>query len=328
MEWPLAKTCGGCNMTMKEEKSPFYRFMESVRNKKTYFWEWEHGNNGNRLITMGVQRILKETGCELVESPEVGEQILTDGGGQFQDVFPRAFEKIAFLRREYPSLPIIMAPQIFGVRNVNFREICEISKSPFILFARDYISAESLREANLPACCQVHISQDPAFELQGSDFITNLVQESSEKHVLVAMRKDDFIRKDKPRTARLLARAKGTWLPKKIRRPLSWVRDRMVAHLSKDIITSILKQEKVGRELPKIYRDVSSSVSFEEFVAAIRDAALVVTNRLHTAVLGNLLNKRVVLICSGEYHKHKVKGVYDFSMSGPNSRTSLYVTDG
>lgn len=310
-------------MTMKEQKSPFYRFMENVRNKKTYFWEWEHGNNGDRLITMGVQRILRETGCELADSPEVAEQILMNGGGWFPDSLPNAFEKIANCRRKYPSLPLIMAPQIFGVRNVNFREICEISKSPFILFARDYISAESLREANLPVHCQVHLSQDPAFELQGSDFITNLVQESSEKHVLAAMRKDSPMRKDKLLTARLLARAKGTWLPKKIRRPFSWVRDRMVAHLSKDIIASILKQEKVGRELPKIYRDVSSSVGFEEFVAAIRDAALIITDRLHVAVFGHLLGKRVVMVCGPK----KLKAVYDFSMSGPNSRTSLYVTD-
>jgi len=314
-------------MTMKEQKSPFYRFMESVRNKKTYFWEGEHGNNGDHLITMGAQRVLGETGCKLVDSPDKAEQIVINGGGRFQDVFPRAFEKIAYYRREYPSLPLIMAPQVLRVRNVNFREICEISKSPFILFVRDNTSAESLREANLPSHCQIHISQDPAFELQDSDFITNLVHESSEKHILVAMRKDIPMRKTEMLSARLLARAKGTWLPKKIRRPFSWVRDRMVAHLSKDIITSILKQEKVGRELPKIYRDVSSSVSFEEFVAAIRDAALIITDRLHVSVFGHLLGKRVVIVCGPGSVGEKLRSVYDFSMSGPNSRTSLYVTD-
>jgi exopolysaccharide biosynthesis predicted pyruvyltransferase EpsI len=221
-----------------------------------------------------------------------------------------------------------MAPQIFGVRNVNFREICEISKSPFVLFVRDNTSDESLREANLPSHCQVYTSQDPAFELQGSDFITNLVHESSEKHILVAMRKDIPMRKNELLSARLLARTKGTWLPKKIRRPLSWVRDRLVAHLSKDIIAGILKQEKIGRELPKIYRDVSSSVSFEEFVATIRDAALIITDRLHVTVFGHLLGKHVIIVCGQGPVGEKLRSVYNFSMSGPNSRTSLYVTDG
>lgn len=314
-------------MAKDEQKSPFYLFVESIRDRKTYFWEGEHGNNGDRVITMGVQRIIKETRCKVVDSPEIAEQILMNGGGRFQDVFPRAFERIAYYRREYSSLPLIMAPQVLRVRNVNFREICEISKSPFILFARDLTSAESLREANLPAHCQVYTSQDPAFELQGSDFITSLVRESSEKHVLVAMRKDEIIRKDKLLTAGLLARARGTWLPKNIRRPLSWVRDRLVAHLSKDIIAGILKQEDMGRELPKIYRDVSASVSFEEFVTLIRDAALIITDRLHVAVFGYLLGKRVVIVCGPGYIGEKLKAVYDFSMSGPNSRTRLYVTE-
>jgi exopolysaccharide biosynthesis predicted pyruvyltransferase EpsI len=188
------------------------------------------------------------------------------------------------------------------------------------------MSAESLREANLPTHCEVYTSQDPAFELQGSDFIRNLVHESSEKHVLIAMRKDEYIRMDKPLAGRLLARAKGHWVPKEIRRPLSWLRDRMVASVSRDIIKDILQQEKASRGLPKIYRDVSSSVSFEEFVAAIRDAALIITDRLHVSILGHLLGKRVVIVCGPGPVGEKLKGVYDFSMSGPNSRTKLYVT--
>lgn len=314
-------------MTMQEEKSPFYRFMENnAGHRKTFFWE-DYGNNGDSLITMGAQRVLGETGCKLVDSPDKAEQIVINGGGRLHDAFPPAFERIANYRRQYPSLPLILAPQTFQLHVVDFEGICKISSSPLILFARENNSANALRQLKLPQHCQVYVSQDLAFELRDSEFLANLLKNTKEKHVLIAMRKDNPMRKDMLPTARLLARAKAPWLPKKIRRPFSWVRDRMVAHLSKDIIARILEQEKVGRELPKIYGDVSSSVGFEEFVAAIRDAALIITDRLHIAVLGNLLNKRVVLICSGGYHRHKIKGVYDFSMSGPDSRTSLYVTD-
>jgi len=308
-------------MTMKEQKSPFYRFMENVRNKKTYFWEGEHGNNGDRVITIGAQRVMGETGCKLVDSPDKAEQIVMTGGGRMVDIYRGEFQKIVTFRRDYPSLPLILAPQTFQPRAVDFEDICKISSSPLILFARENNSANALRQLKLPQHCQVHVSQDLAFELRDSEFISNLLKNTTEKHVLIAMRKD------REGVAGVLTKMRAPWLPKKIRRPLSWLRDRMVACVSHGTINKILKQENCPKHLPKIYRDVSSSVSFEEFVAIIRDAALVVTNRLHTAVLGNLLNKRVVLICSGEYHKHKVKGVYDFSMSGPDSRTSLYVTD-
>jgi exopolysaccharide biosynthesis predicted pyruvyltransferase EpsI len=312
---------------MKEEKSPFYRFMEkNTGHRKTFFWE-DYGNNGDRLITMGAQRVLGETGCKLVDSPDKAEQIVINGGGRLHDAFPPAFERIANYRRQYPSLPLILAPQTFQLHVVDFEGICKISSSPLILFARENNSANALRQLKLPQHCQVYVSQDLAFELRDSEFLANIVKNVAEKHVLIAMRRDNPMRKDMLPTARLLARPKGTWLPQKIRRPLSWVRDRMVAHLSRDTIKGILQQEKVSRELPKIYRDVSLSVGFEEFVAAIRDAALIITDRLHAATLGNLLNKRVVLICSGGYHRHKIKGVYDFSMSGPDSRISLYVTD-
>ncbi|MBN1788204.1 MAG: polysaccharide pyruvyl transferase family protein [Sedimentisphaerales bacterium] len=304
----------------KENKSLFYRFMKSVNSKKTYFWLGERdANNGDRLILKGVQRILRETGCELVDSPEAAEQILMNGGGRFQDIWPKAFEQIAYFRRKYPLLPLIMAPQIFRIGKVNFKEICEISRSPLMLFARDSISLKSLQDSNLGAHCKVDISQDPAFELIGSEFIRNLIESSSEKHVLIAMRKDEC------GPAKILSRTHGMWLPKKVRRPLSWVRDRLVARISGNTIEKIIKDEKGAKKLPRIYRDVSSSVSYEKFVKVIRDAGLIITDRLHISILGYLLNKRVVLVWRPGPLGDKLKGVYDFSMSGADSRTSLYM---
>ena len=98
----------------------------------------------------------------------------------------------------------------------------------------------------------------------------------------------------------------------------------MVAQISMDITTRILKQENMYRKLPEVYRDISVSVTFEEFIAFIRDAALIITNRLHVAIFGHLLGKRVIIVCEPEYVGQKLKGVYEFSMQGPNSRTRLY----
>jgi len=309
-------------MTMQEQKSAFYRFMESVRDRKTYFDELPGGNCGDTLILMGTKHLLQKTCCKLVGSLENAEQIIIRGCGSMVDVWQSDFKTFVNYRTNYPDIPLIVGPSTYRFRNVNFRKVCEISSSPFIFFARDNISAGVLREVGMPEHCDVRVSQDSAFELRDSEFIANIVKNAAEKHVLIAMRKD------KEGVAGVLVKMRGTWLPKKIRRPLSWIRDRMVARVSKDTISTILEHENVPKGLPTIYRDVAASLCFDEFVATIRDAALIVTNRLHVSVLGYLLNKRVTLICSGDYHRHKLKGVYDLSMSGPNSRTSLYVTDG
>jgi len=309
-------------MTIKEQESPFHKFLATIKDRKTYFDELPGGNCGDAIILMGARHLLQKTGCRLVDSPRDAEQILIRGSGNWVDIYQTDFKRLVNYRSNHSNLPLIVGPSTYRFRDLNFRKVCEIGSSPFIFFARDEISATVMREIGLPKHCQVHVSHDLAFELQDSEFIRTLVKESSEKHVLVAMRKD------KEGVAGVLVKMRGTWLPKKIRRPFSYIRDRMVARVSKDTISTILERENVPNTLPIIYRDVAASLSFDEFVSTIRDAALIVTNRLHVAVLGHLLNKRVILVCSGDYHKHKLTGVYNLSMSSPNSKTILYVTDG
>jgi len=301
-----------------DNETCFGSFLKTVRDKRTYFDELPGGNNGDTIILMGAKHVLQKTGCKLVGSPHDAEQIVVRGSGNWVAIYGTEFRELAYYRRNYPDLPLIIGPSTYRFPGANFRKVCEISSSPFIFFARDRISSRVLSELCLPKHCDIRVSHDLAFEFRDSDFIANLVKNSSEKHILIAMRKD------KEGVAGLLVKMRGTWLPKRVRRPLSWVRDRMVARVSRDAIEEILEREKVHETLPRIFRDVSASVSFEEFVVYIRDAALIITNRLHVAVLGHLLNKRVVLICSGEYHRHKIGGVYELSMSGAESRTRLY----
>lgn len=300
-------------------QSPFFRYMESVKHRRTYFWEGADSNNGDRLILMGTQHILKATGCELVDSPDSADQILMNGGGWF--MFAHLFKLIAQFREEYGSLPTIMAPQTFRVDDTDFRRVCEINQSPLIIFARDTLSAESLHRANLPPYCKIFVSQDLAFELHDGEFIRNLRGESSEKHILIAMRKDGV------GAAKYVAKVTAvSWLPHPIHRALSRAKDRLAALSSNRAIHHVLQQEKSYRKLKTVYRDVSStSIAFDGFLAAIRDAGLIITDRMHVAILGHLLEKRVVIVCKEGALADKLKGIYDFSMSGPNSRTSLYI---
>jgi exopolysaccharide biosynthesis predicted pyruvyltransferase EpsI len=304
---------------MMENKSPFHLFIETLSGKKIYFDKWIAGNNGDTLIRMGAEHVLRKARCKLVDSPQYADQIVIRGSGSIVDVYESPFEKLIYYRKNYGHLPLIVGPSTYRFNPVDFKKMCEIASSPLIFFARDKISAGIVLNIGLPKHCDVRISQDLAFELQDSDLIADLRRNCAEKHILIAMRKD------KEGLAKVLTRTTGTWLPKSVRRPLSWIRDRLVAHISKDTVETILKQERISVGLPRIYRDVATSLNFEEFAASIRDAALIVTNRLHIAVLGHLLNKRVVIVCATDYHKHKLKGVYELSMSGPNSRTSLHM---
>jgi len=302
--------------TTSTEKTEFHLFLETLRHKKIYF-EPLAGNHGDTLIVMGAKHVLEKAGCGLVEDPEKAEVILINGSGGMNDIWKGALEKLACYRKEYPELPTVVAPSSYRFKDYDFRAICEISQVPLILFARERISEQIVKETDLPSHVRVKVSHDLAFELKDSDFVRALADKCRSGHILIVARKD------REGSAGVLAKTKGTWIPKKIRRPFSWMRDRLVAFRSRDVIGEILREENIPKDVQRIYRDVSSSVSFEEFLDAICGAALIVTDRLHVGILGHLLNKRVVLR-PGIYHK--IKGVYELSMSGPNSRTSLWVS--
>lgn len=295
--------------------SAFLNCLSMNYNKKVYF-EPLRGNNGDALILKGAKRVLRKARCTLVEHPESAQLILINGGGAVSDVWGGATVRvIEDYRRRFPNLPIVVGPSTYRFQGIDFAKVLEIIKSPLTLFARERISAQLLGEINLPTHVAVRISQDFAFELQDSDFIKDLLDKCQENHVLIAMRKD------REGSAGILAKTRGTRLPQRIRRPLSRIRDRLIALRSQNVIEEIIKEERIPKNTRRIYRDVSVSVSFEDFIASICDAALIITDRLHVGILGHMLKKRVVLRGGGY---HKIKGVYELSMSGSGSRTRLY----
>lgn len=300
-------------MKRDEKKSPFYSFLETLAGKRVYF-EKMGGNNGDKLITMGVEYLLQKCESRRIEVPEEAEYFLINGGNT-NDTWRARVDKLAYYRRRYPAKPLIVAPSSFRFKGIDFRQICLINNSPFILFARERYSADILRKMDLPSCVRVEVSQDLAFELRETDFISDLREKTAEKHILIAMRRD----KEGP--VGILMRTHVSWLPKCIRKPLSKMRDRLTAYISKDVIKEVIRREGIAQDLPRVYRDVAEALSFEEFVDVICNSERIITDRLHVAILGFLLSKKVILIPRED---HKIKGVYEMSMSGMNSRTILW----
>ena len=296
-------------------ESPFVRFLRERAALPTYL-EPMQGNNGDGLILLTSKYLLNKLGVPVVERPEDADQIFINGGGAMNDVGGFGVRILESHRTRFPTKPLFIGPSTYRFRGIDFGRILRIGAAPIDLFARDEESAGYVSECNPPANVHVHLSRDIALELECSEFIAALRQRVSEKHVLIAMRKDR-----EGTASPLIQRVKCKWLPRKIRRPFSALRDRLAARPAQARINAILKSENVPAHLPRIYRDVSVSVPFDEFVQKIADSALVITDRLHTGVLAHLLNKRLILL-PGVYHK--IRGVYAMSMNYPGSRTSLW----
>ena len=287
--------------------SDFDRYIASLSDK-TLFLERLAGNNGDALILKGMYEILIRNSVELVDDASSADLILLNGGGAMNDLWPTgAAQVLESYLAQYPDKQFVVGPSSYLFNDFDFTSLVNSCKGELTLFCREKISRDYLANLRLNENVSVRLSRDLAFELEDSSFITDLRRRSASELVLCA------IRKDLEGSSGFLAQTRAPWLPAPIRRPLSRLRDRLTAMASSDLITDILEEDGMTRSrLPKIYRDVSVSVGFDEFCHLISKSALIITDRLHVAILGSMLDKQVRLI-QGRYHK--AKGVYDYSLS-------------
>ena len=68
---------------------------------------------------------------------------------------------------------------------------------------------------------------------------------------------------------------------------------------------------------------LAETCRFEDFLQNVARASVIVTTRLHVAILGQLLNRRTYLV-EGSYHKFR--GVFEYSMR--QASTELLVWNG
>ncbi len=66
---------------------------------------------------------------------------------------------------------------------------------------------------------------------------------------------------------------------------------------------------------------LAETCSFDGFLHHVARAAVIVTTRLHVAILGHLLNHETYLV-EGSYHKFR--GVFDFSMQQGSTRLLVW----
>lgn len=274
------------------------------------------GNNGDRLIRMGIAEVLRKSGLHADRLPREADLILINGGGAMNDLWPEgAAQVIEALIKTAPDKDIVVGPSSYWFRKLDFPAILRKSSGHITLFCRERRSEKFLRSLDLPPRVTVMLSQDLAFELRDSEFIREQLFLARDGQVLCAMRKD------REGEAGVLARTRASWLPAAIRKPLSCLRDRLVANRSADRLSPILDSISPRPSTSEIvYRDISVSLDFDGFCREVRNSRAIITNRLHVGILGSLLGKRVHLLRGGY---HKIDGVYEYSLSR-NPAVSLH----
>ena len=277
------------------------------------FFEPLEGNNGDRLIQMGARHAFHEAAVPLVDCPEDAEHIVLNGGGAMNDIWQGGFDVLRRYAERFPHKPMTVGPSSYLFHETHLIDVLADREATITMFARDRFSFEALQTQitadHLEDIVLAKLADDLAFQLRGSTFVTGLQQQSAAEQVLICLRKDR-----EGSASQLVQSVSGRSLPGWIRRPLSRLRDRLAARDACGPIDALIPHDFRG--LPRYVRDVSVSVSFEEFSHAISKSALVVTDRLHVAILAAMLGKSI-LLRPGLYHK--IRGVVELSLSEYNA---------
>lgn len=297
------------------------------------------GNHGDVLMYAVFQKLLTEGGIRIVENEEDADLLIVRPNGallesyQFPDILTR---RLAVL----PDKPLIIFPSsalfpttdpalMFGERN-----------SPTLWVFREKYSydhvfskwAKGLKARN------VELFLDHDVVASGHRFVPDLIGTPlTSRHIILAGRIDSEAEKDfhasrdpsRNLSSPFVLRFKKKIVSMVSNNPESPVsrllaktiyRDRLIAAADGlfNKLPSDVKSEIETSGLPIRKVDLSSQifVSFNEYVEQIRNAAVIVTDRLHVALPAAIVGKQVYLVEAGYY---KLTGVYQQSLkSMPN----------
>ncbi|MHC5002129.1 MAG: polysaccharide pyruvyl transferase family protein [Planctomycetota bacterium] len=277
------------------------------------------GNHGDRLIDLGTRKVLEDLELREVDDPEAADLLIQGGGGHMLERYhsgPTLFRRLAC---DHPRTPLVLLPGSFLFPTRDLSELMPADRAPVTLFCRERISLEHLHGHRLPDYCSVELDHDMAFELADGELVAQ-VASGSRRHVLIVERHDvehHGMGLD-ARGVSLPRRTVSRLMPKVLKRPLYPLVRRARASRRTPFRSYVerLVAERFpdAAPLPRLVGDVSlpSYGTFDDFVAVIRDAALVATTRLHVGILSALGGKPTMLF-EGAYHK--VRGIYELSLA-------------
>jgi exopolysaccharide biosynthesis predicted pyruvyltransferase EpsI len=302
----------------------FIDFLFSNQEKKI-FVDPCAGNNGDKLIWLGMEEVLNSLNLNLVEDAGDSDLIIVNGGGMFIDAYNQGINKILDFSRLYPEKPLCIAPNSFYFKKVNFGEILDQRNSPLYLFSREeYSKAYIDTLAETRGHVFSYIDHDLAFNLEGSNFIKSILKKfpvANHGNVIVVDRMDVEHAQAAGKVS-LVKKIYMAFVPQLLRPYIRYIRIKLRSKVGSGFTESakqILVTNNDGYIINSIVtKDISRPdiCDFDEFVKVIAEAEYVFSNRLHVGVLAYLLGRKVYMT-EGSYHK--IRGIYEFSMNNnPN----------
>jgi|Deesub1362A_J573_1020465.scaffolds.fasta_scaffold01190_4 exopolysaccharide biosynthesis predicted pyruvyltransferase EpsI len=310
-------------------------FFALVRGARIFFdplW----GNNGDKLIALGSLEAFRRHGIKLTRSPKHAQAIVLNGGG---GMTPRwgALGVLYNYVRSYPNKMIVVLPSSWeSVETGGLTDALSLPRrAPVFLFAREKYSLEALYALSVKyKNLTVGLDHDMAFQLQDTDFLARLKRRAEAKHILVVERKDKEaspgVKCSRPVLISLISNVVPagvrTALPLRTRVKIASLLapvERLITKLQtgsyeesafyEQALQLVKNNHREHADLPVYVADVSlpTVCNFRNFCLAVAHAAVVITTRLHVAILAALLGKPTYL---KEGPWHKIKGVYEYSL--------------
>jgi len=313
---------------------PVEPLVNNYKDKKVFF-EPLWGHNGDMLIRMGSLEMFKRVGIRLVKKPSDSELIVINGGAGMSHFWRHGFQVLENYSQNFPSKPLLVLPSSWSFDPSNFPVSLSKRTAPVYFFSREPYSFELLKSVNFEEEVYLGLDHDMAFHLEGASFIKKLERRSESRHILVAERGDIESSTGLVQSLPNLMRLVQTIFPESLRKKipksvrdlsveLIWFLERLFflqknrklaerSLFAKESIEYVLKSNTEFTELPVYAVDISlkSICSFRSFCLVIAQSGVVVTTRLHVAILSSLLGKSTFLK-PGNWHK--IIGVYEFSL--------------
>lgn len=287
---------------------------------KSIFFEPVGGNHGDTMIELGARELFKKLGLGLTHDPERAEAVLLNGSGAMGvELYDKTLGGIYQYASRFPDRPLIMLPSSFYFQGNRLGNCFQNRTAPALVFARERYSFERIQGQDYPPNVLVGLDHDMAFQLGDSEFVRGLKQRSTSKHILIVERFDPEAAtggtKQEVRAPREFKRALPFPVKNLVKTMIHWRRAAQTG-FTPTILQRLYAHAPQFQGLPVFAQDVSSPIgfTFEQFTQAIADAVVVISTRLHVAILASLLGKPTYMI-TGNAPYPKLKGVYEYSLA-------------
>lgn len=280
------------------------------------------------MLSLATQSLLDSVPFTLAPNPQSADFILINGGGSMADGW-FGLERLARYSTAFPCHPLAVLPSSFYLTHTRLADLIGARQAPLWLWARERTSLDVLRDAGLGNDVHLQLDHDLAFSLVQHPLIQEL-RRTPPQHGVLVVERDDW--EGPTGRTRPIAPPGLEFIPERLR---TLVRKTLLGPVRRrQDSTSRFGHAAVrfadGRHpeaaaLPPLVADISlaETCSFAEFLTHVAGASVIVTTRLHVAILGHLLQRKTYLV-DGCYHKFR--GVFDHSMQGGS--TQLLTWDG